>query len=141
MQGPQEPVEPRPAPRSIEIDRILRETWPAISAKSMLQPRHSSFNVPQPKPRTLKQTEGTTARLSTRFILHFSIDGTMTGANASANLYSLLQTCKANGTDDKVYCVYIAPSEALVREHAGLGGFPANKVSAVRAMIDPTTAE
>jgi hypothetical protein len=44
-------------------------------------------------------------------------------------------------TDDKVYCVYIAPNEALVREHARLGGFPANRVSEVRTMIDPTTAE
>jgi cell division inhibitor SulA len=44
-------------------------------------------------------------------------------------------------TDDKIYCVYIAPNEALVREHARQGGFPANKVSQVRSMIDPTTAE
>jgi hypothetical protein len=44
-------------------------------------------------------------------------------------------------TDDKVYCVYIAPDESLIREHAGLGGFPANRVSRVRAVIDPTTAE
>jgi hypothetical protein len=44
-------------------------------------------------------------------------------------------------TDDKIYCVYLAPDEAAVREHARQGGFPANKVSAVRAMIDPTTAE
>ena len=44
-------------------------------------------------------------------------------------------------TDDKVYCVYIAPNEALVREHAKQGGFPANRVSEVRQMIDPTTAE
>jgi hypothetical protein len=44
-------------------------------------------------------------------------------------------------TDDKIYCVYIAPNEEAVREHARKGGFPANKVSAVRAMIDPTTAE
>jgi hypothetical protein len=43
--------------------------------------------------------------------------------------------------DDKIYCVYIAPNEAMVREHARLGGFPANKVSEVRATIDPTTAE
>jgi Protein of unknown function (DUF4242) len=41
-------------------------------------------------------------------------------------------------TDDKIYCVYIAPDEAAVREHARQGGFPANKVSPVRAMIDPT---
>ncbi len=44
-------------------------------------------------------------------------------------------------TDDKVYCVYIAPSEAAVREHAQKGGFPANKVSQVRNVISPTTAE
>jgi hypothetical protein len=44
-------------------------------------------------------------------------------------------------TDDKIYCVYIAPNEALVREHAQKGGFPANKVSEVRTVIDPTTAE
>jgi hypothetical protein len=44
-------------------------------------------------------------------------------------------------TDDKVYCVYNAPNEALVREHARQGGFPANKVSEVRSVIDPTTAE
>jgi len=44
-------------------------------------------------------------------------------------------------TGDKVYCVYIAPDEAAVREHARLGGFPANRVSEIRRMIDPTTAE
>ena len=44
-------------------------------------------------------------------------------------------------TDDKIYCVYIAPSADAVREHASRGGFPANAVSEVRRMIDPTTAE
>lgn len=44
-------------------------------------------------------------------------------------------------TGDKVYCVYIAPDEATVREHAKRGGFPANRVSAVTTTIDPTTAE
>jgi Protein of unknown function (DUF4242) len=44
-------------------------------------------------------------------------------------------------TDDKIYCIYIAPDEALVRKHAAQGGFPANKVSEVRMVIDPTTAE
>ena len=44
-------------------------------------------------------------------------------------------------TGDKVYCVYIAPDEATVREHARQGGFPANRVSEVVAVIDPTTAE
>lgn len=44
-------------------------------------------------------------------------------------------------TGDKIYCVYIAPNEAMVREHAKQGGFPANRVSEVKRMIDPTTAE
>ena len=44
-------------------------------------------------------------------------------------------------TADKIYCVYIAPSEEMVREHARQGGFPANRVSAVTAVISPTTAE
>ena len=44
-------------------------------------------------------------------------------------------------TDDKIYCVYIAPDEATVRKHAEQGGFPANRVSQVRTTIDPTTAE
>jgi hypothetical protein len=44
-------------------------------------------------------------------------------------------------TGDKVYCVYIAPDEATVREHAQLGGFPANAVNRVTSIIDPTTAE
>lgn len=44
-------------------------------------------------------------------------------------------------TDDKIYCVYIAPDEQLIREHASRGGFPANRISQVRAVIGPTTAE
>jgi hypothetical protein len=44
-------------------------------------------------------------------------------------------------TQDKIYCVYIAPDENAVREHARLGGFPANKISQVHEVIDPTTAE
>src|SRR6266702_1333755 len=44
-------------------------------------------------------------------------------------------------TGNKVYCVYLAPDEATIQEHARRGGFPANRISAVRRMIDPTTAE
>ncbi|MEO7599969.1 MAG: DUF4242 domain-containing protein [Opitutus sp.] len=52
-----------------------------------------------------------------------------------------IQWVESYVTDDKIYCVYIAPNEALVREHARLGGFPANRVSQVHSVIDPTTAE
>ncbi len=44
-------------------------------------------------------------------------------------------------TDDKIYCIYIAPDEATVRQHASMGGFPANSVAQVRTVIDPTTSE
>lgn len=44
-------------------------------------------------------------------------------------------------TGDKIYCVYIAPNEDMVREHAKRGGFPANRVSEVKSVIDPTTGE
>jgi hypothetical protein len=44
-------------------------------------------------------------------------------------------------TGDKIYCVYIAANEQLVREHASQGGFPANSVAEVKSIIDPTTAE
>ena len=44
-------------------------------------------------------------------------------------------------TDDKLYCIYIAPDEATVRKHADMGGFPANRISQVRTIIDPTTSE
>ncbi len=44
-------------------------------------------------------------------------------------------------TGDKIYCVYIAPNEEMVREHARQGGFPANRVSEIKSVIDPTTAE
>ncbi|WP_031430811.1 DUF4242 domain-containing protein [Methylomicrobium agile] len=52
-----------------------------------------------------------------------------------------IQWVQSYVTDDKVYCVYIAPDEASVREHAEKGGFPANRISEVRTVIDPTTAE
>lgn len=44
-------------------------------------------------------------------------------------------------TENKIYCVYIAPNEEMVREHARLGGFPANQIAPVKQIIDPTTAE
>jgi hypothetical protein len=52
-----------------------------------------------------------------------------------------IQWVESYVTDNKVYCVYIAPNEGMVREHAKQGGFPANRVSEVRNIIDPTTAE
>ena len=52
-----------------------------------------------------------------------------------------IQWVESYVTGDKIYCVYIAPDEAAVREHAARGGFPANRVSEIKRTIDPTTAE
>lgn len=57
------------------------------------------------------------------------------------NLGPQIQWVESYVTDDKIYCVYIAPDPELIREHARQGGFPANRISQIRRMIDPTTAE
>jgi hypothetical protein len=57
------------------------------------------------------------------------------------NLGPQIQWLHSYVTDDKIYCVYIAPDEETVRQHAQQGGFPANRISQVRTVIDPTTAE
>lgn len=57
------------------------------------------------------------------------------------NLGPKIQWLQSYVTDNKIYCVYIAPNEEMVREHARQGGFPANRVSEIRQVIDPTTAE
>ena len=57
------------------------------------------------------------------------------------NLGPQVQWVESYVTGDKIYCVYIAPNEEMIREHARQGGFPANRVAEIRRMIDPTTAE
>jgi hypothetical protein len=57
------------------------------------------------------------------------------------NMGPQIQWVQSYVTGDKIYCVYIAPNEETVREHAQQGGFPANRVSEVKSVIDPTTAE
>lgn len=52
-----------------------------------------------------------------------------------------IQWLESYVTDDKIYCVYIAPDEVTIREHAEQGSFPANRISRIKTVIDPTTAE
>jgi hypothetical protein len=52
-----------------------------------------------------------------------------------------IQWIESYVTENKLYCIYIAPNEAAIREHAERGGFPANRISRIARMIDPTTAE
>ena len=61
--------------------------------------------------------------------------------NVLRNMGPEIQWLESYVTGDKVYCVYIAPDEQVIREHAKQGGFPADRVSQVAAVIDPTTAE
>ncbi|MGD0891737.1 MAG: DUF4242 domain-containing protein [Terracidiphilus sp.] len=64
-----------------------------------------------------------------------------TSCGVLRNLGPQIQWVHSYVTDDTIFCVYIAPNEELVREHAKQGGFPANRVLQVRTIIDPTTAE
>jgi len=57
------------------------------------------------------------------------------------NLGPQIQWVQSYVTDDKIYCIYIAPSDDMIRTHAQQGGFPANKISEIKTVIDPTTAE
>jgi hypothetical protein len=88
-----------------------------------------------------------------KFIIERSMPGagTLTAGDlkaasqkSSAALHELgpsVQWVQSYVTDDKIYCVYIAPDEALVRRHAEQAGFPADSVARVLSVIDPTTAE
>jgi hypothetical protein len=58
-----------------------------------------------------------------------------------SNMGPQIQWVQSYVTEDKVYCVYIAPNEEQIREHAKQGGFPANSVNQIMTIIDPTTAE
>jgi len=64
-----------------------------------------------------------------------------TSCGVLSNMGPQIQWVNSYVTADKIYCVYIAPNEQMVREHALQGGFPANAVSQVCTVIDPTTAE
>ena len=64
-----------------------------------------------------------------------------TSCSVLRDLGPQIQWVQSYVTDNKIYCVYRAPNEDMIREHAQRGGFPANKISQVRRTIDPTTAE
>jgi hypothetical protein len=64
-----------------------------------------------------------------------------TSCSVLRDLGAEIQWVHSYVTDNKVYCIYRAPNEQMIREHAERGGFPANKISQVRTIIDPTTAE
>jgi hypothetical protein len=64
-----------------------------------------------------------------------------TSCNVLRDMGPSIQWIHSYVTDDKLYCIYFAPNEEMIREHAKKGGFPANKISRVRSMIEPATAE
>jgi hypothetical protein len=65
----------------------------------------------------------------------------MRSCNVLNQLGPQIQWVESYVTDNKIYCVYIAPNEQMIHEHARLGGFPANHVSQIKSTIDPTSAE
>lgn len=75
---------------------------------------------------------------------NFSADELQSISQTSCNVLNELgpqiQWVQSFVTGDKIYCIYIAPNEEMIREHARQGGFPANKISEVKNVIDPTTA-
>jgi len=64
-----------------------------------------------------------------------------TSCDVLNELGTKIQWVESYMTDNKVYCVYIAPDESLIRKHAQMGGFPINSINEVKAIIDPTTSE
>ncbi|MGF1472592.1 MAG: DUF4242 domain-containing protein [Rubrobacteraceae bacterium] len=68
-------------------------------------------------------------------------DISQTSCDVLNDLGPQIQWIQSYVTDDKIYCTYMAPDEETIREHADQGGFPANRISEVQAIMDPTTAE
>lgn len=64
-----------------------------------------------------------------------------TSCNVLRKMGPDIQWVQSYVTADKVYCIYIAPNEEMIREHAREGGFPANRISEIKTIIDPTTSE
>lgn len=64
-----------------------------------------------------------------------------TSCNVLKEMGPQIQWLESYVTGDKVYCVYISPNEEMIREHAKQGGFPANRISEIKSIIDPTTSE
>lgn len=64
-----------------------------------------------------------------------------TSCNVLQEMGPQIQWVESYVTGDKIYCVYIAPNETMIEEHAKKGGFPANRISQIVTMIDPTTSE
>jgi len=65
----------------------------------------------------------------------------LTSCSVLRNLGTEIQWVQSYVTPDKIYCIYIAPSEELIKQHAEESGFPANSIAQVKAIIDPTTSE
>ena len=68
-------------------------------------------------------------------------NASQTSCSVLRDLGPSIQWVHSYVTDNKIYCLYRAPNEEMIRKHAELGGFPANKISEVKSVIDPTTAE
>jgi hypothetical protein len=113
-------------PRPRLTDTVLTEPEPLTSAKEMTMPK---FVIEREIPGAGQMTPHDLKTVSKK------------SCGVLSSLGPNVQWIQSYVTADKLYCVYYATDEALVRRHAELGGFPANKISAVATIIDPSTAE
>ena len=101
----------------------------------------------------VNNTTSTTKILMPKYLIEREIPGagklstdqlqdiSIKSCNVLRELGPNIQWVQSYVTDDKIYCVYVSPNEQMIREHATRGGFPANRISQVRSVIDPTTSE
>ena len=118
---------PFPADSDIDLSGVMQPT-------QRLSRKHTGGVMPQ---FVIEREMPGAGRLSTEDLKMAS----QTSCSVLRDLGPQIQWVHSYVTDNKIYCVYRAPNEDMIREHAQRGGFPANKISQVRTTIDPTTAE
>jgi hypothetical protein len=112
-------------------------SWSALTRSArIVEPYSAFFGGLMPKYVIERELPGA-GKLTTDQLTGIS----QTSCGVLRKLGSEIQWVHSYVTDDKIYCIYIAPNEEMIREHARQGGFPANRISQIRTSIDPTTAE
>jgi hypothetical protein len=104
---------------------MRRENWPLIKEETIMPKYVIERDIPGAGNLTPQDLQGISRK----------------SCSVLQNLGPQIQWIESFVTADKIYCVYIAPSEDMIRAHAQQGGFPANKISEIKNVIDPTTAE
>src|SRR5580658_8529041 len=115
---------------------LISDSWPKILHRHQQSEIRSLERKPMPK-YVIERDIPNVGNVSPADVIAIS----QKSCSVLNNLGPRIQWLHSYVTQDKIYCVYIAPNEEMVREHAKQGGFPANRVSEVKLVIDPTSAE